>query len=144
MVKVRVSQIPEEDGEPIRVGNSYATGEKPLQAVSTDVKPSGEEEDENGKPQYIKTVISIPDAGIVLSLQDVNSIEKTFKLQSSDYYPDRVTTLYGIVINRAIEPSMRIPKTDIELWYEREEVRDQRYEKMLKALKEAGFKFIEI
>lgn len=142
MVKVRTSQIPEEDGKPVRVDNSYATGEKPLRDVDTDVKPSGEEED--GKPQYIKTAISIPDAGIVLLLQDVNSIEKTFKLQSSDYYPDRVTPLYGIVINRAIEPSMRIPKTDIELWYEREEVRDQRYEKMLKALKEAGFKFIEV
>lgn len=141
MTKVRVSQIPESSGEPIHFSNEYAMEEKPLGEM--EFKAESEDKGEE-KPQYIKTVIHIKDAGVVLSLHDINSIEKTFKIQTSDFYPDKVTQLYGISINRGMEPSMRFPKTNIELWFEKEEVRDQRYDRMMKVLKEAGFKFIEV
>ena len=143
MTKIRLSQIPEESGEPKHISNVSSQQTENF----SDRTPGGIEarnEGDEEKPQYIKTVIHLSDVGVVLSLHDINSIEKTFKIQPSDFYPDRVTQLYGIIINRGMEPSMRFPKTDIELWFEKEEVRDQRYEKMMKALKEAGFKFIEI
>ena len=41
-----------------------------------------------------------------------------------------------------MEPSIRYPRTNIEFWWDKEEIRDQRYKKIMSQLEKAGYKFV--
>lgn len=140
MVKVRTSQIPEESGQPIVVKDV-----KNNNGVSENAETNSRNynDTDNVPNQYIKSMISFPE-GMNISLYSIETIEKDFRVKESNYGSEKVIIEYGIVINKDMEPSMRYPRVDVEIWFESEEVRDQRYDNMLTELKQAGFKFIDV
>lgn len=149
MVKVRTSQIPEENRKPNFVKNKvqkskmenddWLDGDK-----LNDDNSRYNDNDTEKEERYIKSMISFPEEGINMSLFGIETIEKDFRIKESNYGSENVIVQYGIVINKGMEPSMRYPRVNIDVWFDSEEVRDQRYDNMMAKLKQAGFKFIEV
>ena len=98
---------------------------------------SGSNDDDEKSP--VRTVIRLRDFNTTLSIWDIESIDKKERFIE---HP-RARWQFGIVINGGIEPSCRYPKVDIEAWFEREETRDERYERLLETLEEFGFKILD-
>ena len=151
MVKVRMSQIPEESGKPTIIKkkiqhNQTSKNDDWLDddEDTEDNSPRYNVEESDKEERYIKSMISFPQEGINISLFGIETIEKDFRIKESNYGGENVTVQYGIVINKDMEPSMRYPRVNVDVWFDSEEVRDQRYENMLTKLKQAGFKFIDV
>lgn len=151
MTKVRMSQIPEDS--PIIKKTKRTSKKEGWRTIDPDEESSEVDNyfdsidsgsNEEDQKTYFRTMLNIPDAGIVLNAFQVNSIEKTFRLLESNYGGDNVTPQYGIAINRGLVASPSCPKTDIEIWFYKEEIRDQRYDKMLAALDDAGIKLMNV
>lgn len=145
MVKVRTSQIPEESGKPNfvkKIQKSKIEDDDWLDNEEPNVRYNND--DDEKEERYIKSMISFPQEGINISLFGIETIEKDFRIKESNYGGENVTVQYGIVINKDMEPSMRYPRVNVDVWFDSEEVRDQRYENMLTKLKQAGFKFIDV
>lgn len=151
MVKVRTSQIPEESGKPTIIKKKVQHNQTNKNddwldddEDTEDNSPRYNIEESDKEERYIKSMISFPQEGINISLFGVETIEKDFRIKESNYGGENVTVQYGIVINKDMEPSMRYPRVNVDVWFDSEEVRDQRYENMLTKLKQAGFKFIDV
>ena len=151
MVKVRTSQIPEESGKPTIIKkkvqhNQMSKNDDWLDddEDTEDNSPRYNIEESDKEERYIKSMICFPQEGINISLFGIETIEKDFRIKESNYGGENVTVQYGIVINKGMEPSMRYPRVNVDVWFDSEEVRDQRYENMLTKLKQAGFKFIDV
>lgn len=151
MVKVRTSQIPEESGKPTiikkKVQHNQTSKNDDWLDDDEDMEdnsPRYNVEESDKEERYIKSMISFPQEGINISLFGIETIEKDFRIKESNYGGENVTVQYGIVINKDMEPSMRYPRVNVDVWFDSEEVRDQRYENMLTKLKQAGFKFIDV
>jgi hypothetical protein len=111
-----------------------------IEACIASVNPESNEEE---KKIYWKTMINLTDIGLIISVNHIHVVEKTFKLVTSNYN-DTVTHWYGILINGGCIVSPNCPKTDIALWYRSEEFRDQRYSEIIAALDAARVKVIEM
>ena len=146
MVKVRTSQIPEESGKPNFVKNKVQKSKMKDDDWLDSDEPNARYnyDDDEKEERYIKSMISFPEEGINISLFGIETIEKDFRIKESNYGGENVTVQYGIVINKGMEPSMRYPRVNIDVWFDSEEVRDQRYDNMMAKLKQAGFKFIDV
>ena len=105
------------------------------QMVKKRRRTKGESDDDEKK---IRTMIRLEDFDATLSIWAIESIEKKSRFMETP----RPRWQFGIVINAGIEPSMRFPKVDIGAWYEKEEVRDQRYDELLARLETYGFKIL--
>lgn len=104
-----------------------------------------DKEDENDEKSYFKTLIEFPEIGISINPSFIQSVEKSFKLSESDYnFEDEPKCLFGIVINKGITQGVNSPKSDFEIWFESEEIRDQRYNKLMTKLDEIGIKIVQI
>lgn len=155
MVKVRTSQIPEEDGKPIKVrkkqkaiGDTDLTDDEieTLIDKSLEQKPnatikSRDDETDDDEEQVRKYVVHFPDFGITMSLFGIESIDKDMRFVDNLNHP---RWQYGITINKGIEPSQRFPIVDKSVWFEKEEVRDKRYDDIITSLVELGFKVITV
>lgn len=147
-MKVRESQIPEDNGKPQRIAKDANGGWRRINPDEVDDEVEkyfdniGEGEETEEKV-YWKTMFNFSEIGLTLSVNHIQSIEKTFEYRVSDY-TDKEQLRYGIAINRGIPPTPSCPKTDINIWYNREETRDHRYTELMKALEEARVKVIEI
>lgn len=142
-MKVRMSQIPEDNGKP----QNFRTKIKPNRPnpVEDDDDENMFEENEEEKKRIYKIMIHLPEVGLSINIFGIESIEKVFQVVESNYGNEDVTKCqYGIVINKDIEPSIRFPKNDIYLWFNSEEVRDKRYDKIIEFLSENGIKFIVV
>lgn len=99
-------------------------------------------ENQEDKKQRLlfKTMINFVDEGIVISAADLHSMEKEQK------FVERPTPHfeYGIIINKGVQQSQFAKRTDVELWYVKEEVRDRHYDKMLETLTQEGINVINI
>lgn len=151
MVKVRTSQIPGENGKPTIIKKKIQHNQTNKNDDWLDDDDDAEDkspryniEESDKEERYIKSMISFPQEGINISLFGIETIEKDFRIKESNYGGENVTVQYGIVINKDMEPSMRYPRVNVDVWFDSEEVRDQRYENMLTKLKQAGFKFIDV
>lgn len=150
MVKVRTTQIPEESGKPTIIKKKVQRNQTSKNDDWLDDDEPNEDNDRynnddiDKEKRYIKSMISFPQEGINISLFGIETIEKDFRIKESNYGGENVTVQYGIVINKDMEPSMRYPRVNVDVWFDSEEVRDQRYENMLTKLKQAGFKFINV
>lgn len=87
-----------------------------------------------------RTVVSFRDEGIIMSVYDLHTIEKDMRFVE---HP-KAHWEWGIVINKGLEPSQFVRKTDVAMWYQSEAVRDQRYDKMLSTLATEGLTIVEI
>ena len=50
----------------------------------------------------------------------------------------------GITINKGLEPGQFVRKTDVSLWYSTEELRDEKWEKLMTILESEGLSVINI
>ena len=98
------------------------------------VSRSSDDDDE----KKIRTMIRLEDFDITLSIWAIESIEKKSRFMETP----RPRWQFGIVINAGIEPSMRFPKVDVGAWYEKESLRDQKYDELLARLETYGFKIL--
>jgi hypothetical protein len=160
-MKVKTTQIPEDNGKPL-FSRSKKEGSTttPWRCIDPDDVATDNDDEENevgkffdniiggdgengGKKVYWKTMFNFSEIGLTLSVNHIHSIEKTFEYHVSEY-TDKEQVRYGIAINRGIPPTPSCPKTDIDVWYNREETRDQRYTEIVSALEKANVKIIEI
>ena len=134
MVKVRTSQIPEEDGAPIC--QSSENSQKEDKRTWIDFSQDGEE-------NHFNKMIVI-DNEFIMPVKEIVSVEKTQRIKQSDYNADDIAVQYGLIINKDIKQDTYHPKVNIEFWYSTEDLRDQRFNSMIDVLKDANFKFINI
>ena len=134
MVKVRTSQIPEEDGTPIYQSSENSQGEDKRTWI--DFSQDGEE-------NHFNKMIVI-DNEFIMPVKEIVSVEKTQRIKQSDYNADDIVVQYGLIINKDIKQDTYHPKVNIEFWYSTEDLRDQRFNSMMNVLKDANFKFINI
>lgn len=134
MVKVRTSQIPEEDGAPIH--QSSENSQKGDKRTWIDFSQDGEE-------NHFNKMIVI-DNEFIMPVKEIVSVEKTQRIKQSDYNADDIVVQYGLIINKDIKQDTYHPKVNIEFWYSTEDLRDQRFNSMIDVLKDANFKFINI
>lgn len=141
-MKVRQSQIPEENGKPVKVNrNGHHSGDNQVDNSATLISETSETEDND--ETVVRTMLHIPELGFSISLFGIETIDKTFRVYESINGTGDVKPQYGIVINRDMEKSIRYPRTNVEFWFDSEEVRDKRYDKLFKRLQDAGYKFID-
>lgn len=138
-MKVRESQIPEESGKPQKVTR---------QTNKADTKYFNDEFAEADEPFPVederkrlkKTVINFSEEGIVISAYDLHTIEKDMRFVERP----KAHFEFGIVINKGLEPGQFVKKADIGLWYMTEEVRDEKYKRLLQLLESEGLSIIQV
>lgn len=141
MVKVRVSQIPEESGKPYYPNKKRSKGKPLFEPFYDDEEDLDDEEDEEKvEPEfkYLRTIVNFEDVGISMSLFGIESIEKDMRFLDKP----KAHWEFGIVINKGVPQSMRFPKVDVEVWFNTEEVRDKRWDSIIETLKSEGVKVI--
>ena len=147
-MKVRLSQIEESNGKPMytRKHKGKATKKKPLIG---DIDEEDDEEDsdadfndndDDGKKRLSKTMLHFKDEGITISAWDLHTIETDMRFVEKP----KARWEFGITINKGLNPSQFINKTDLSMWYLSEEVRDDKMTKMLEILKAEGLNVIDI
>lgn len=147
-MKVRLSQIEESNGKPMytRKHKGEATKKKPLIG---DIDEEDDEEDsdndfndndDDGKKRLSKTMLHFKDEGITISAWDLHTIETDMRFVEKP----KAHWEFGITINKGLNPSQFINKTDLSMWYLSEEVRDDKMTKMLEILKAEGLNVIDI
>lgn len=144
MVKVRQSQIPEENGKVIKVKNTTqrketVSDDEPLNDEFFAVDDRKDDEDLD----IVRTMLHIPELGFSISLFGIETIDKSFRVYESINGTGDVKPQYGIILNKDMEKSIRYPRTNIEFWFDDDKVRDKCYSKIISRLKDAGYRFIE-
>ena len=134
MVKVRTSQIPEEDGA--LICQFSENSQKEDKRTWIDFSQDGEE-------NHFNKMIVI-DNEFIMPVKEIVSVEKTQRIKQSDYNADDIVVQYGLIINKDIKQDTYHPRVNIEFWYSTEDLRDQRFNSMIDVLKDANFKFINI
>ena len=137
-MKVRESQIPESSGKPQRV---RTTKKADTQYFDDDFREADEPfpvEDE--RKRLKKTVINFSEEGIVISAYDLHTIEKDMRFVENP----KAHFEFGIIINKGLEPGQFVKKADIAMWYMTEEVRDEKYERLLQLLESEGLSVIQV
>ena len=134
MVKVRTSQIPEEDGALI-----YQSSENSQKDDKRTWIDFSQDKEEN----HFNKMIVI-DNEFIMPVKEIVSVEKTQRIKQSDYNADDIMVQYGLIINNDIKQDTYHPRVNIEFWYNTEDLRDQRFNSMIDVLKDDNFKFINI
>lgn len=101
--------------------------------------------DEGQEDGYIvRNMLHIPELGFSINLSGIETIDKSFRVFESVNGTGEVKPQFGIVLNKDMEKSMRYPRTNVEFWFNSEEVRDDRYKRIIQRLSCAGYKFWEV
>ena len=141
MMKVRVSQIPEESGKQKFQSRKMKTTVKSAKDYD-DEEDDDTSEDSGGEEQkrLKKTVIHFSDDGIVISAYDLHTIEKDMR------FVEKPTAHweFGITINKGLEQSQFVKKSDVSMWYSTEELRDEKWKKLMTILESEGLSVINI
>lgn len=116
-MKVRQSQIPEDRGK------------------KQDAIPADDEQ-----KRLKKTVINFSEEGIVISAYDLHTIEKDTRFVEKP----KAHWEWGITINKGLEAGQFVKKADISMWYESVEIRDKKYDRLMKILESEGLNIIEV
>ena len=93
-----------------------------------------------GKAKPKKPVFYFKEIGLVIPIWAVITLEKSIDWSKVPKTP----AVYGIVINKGMEPSPSGPVGEKAMWYEKEELRNQRYEEMVRMMNETNFKVITL
>lgn len=146
-MKVRFSQIEESGSKPtfIRKHNGKTRGKKLIGDIDEEEddetsSDSQSEGDDKEKARLSKTMIVFREEGLIISSWDLHTMEKDTRFVEKP----KAHWEYGIAINKGLNPSQFINKTDIFFWYQKEEVRDEKFEKILEILKIEGLNVIDI
>lgn len=140
-MKVRVSQIPETEQKPSKVIRQRATQpDIPSEDnVSIQNKETSDEDDDRF---IVKTMLYIPELGFSISLTGIETIDKSFRVYESINGTGDIKPQWGIILNKDMDKSIRFPRTNIDFWFNSEELRDKIYQKIVNKLNEAGYNFV--
>lgn len=140
-MKVRQSQIPGESGKPQKV---MRTTHKATTENYDDEQPMSEADEpfpvEDERKRLKKTVINFSEEGIVISAYDLHTIEKDMRFVEKP----KAHFEFGITINKGLVPGQFITKTDLSIWYMTEEVRDKKWDRLMKLLESEGLSVIQV
>ena len=145
-MKVRLSQIEESNGKPMytRKHKGKATKKPLIGDIDEDDEEDSDDDfndnDDDGKKRLSKTMLHFKDEGITISAWDLHTIETDMRFVEKP----KAHWEFGITINKGLNPSQFINKTDLSMWYLSEEVRDDKMTKMLEILKAEGLNVIDI
>lgn len=140
-MKVRVSQIPETEQKPSKVIRQRAT--QPDIPSEDNVSIHNEEtSDEDDDRFIVKTMLYIPELGFSISLTGIETIDKSFRVYESINGTGDIKPQWGIILNKDMDKSIRFPRTNIDFWFNSEELRDKIYQKIVNKLNEAGYNFV--
>lgn len=93
-----------------------------------------------GKPKPKKPVFYFQDMGLVIPIWAVLTLEK-----SIDWVQKPTThAIYGIVINRGMEPSQNCPIGEKSMWFEKQEIMEQKFEAIVREMNSTAFKVINV
>ena len=92
------------------------------------------------KPKPKKPVFYFQRIGLVIPIWAVLTLEKDIKWTEKP----KVHPVYGIVINRGMEPSQMCPIGEKAMWYEKEELRDSAYEAIIGEMNRTAFNVITV
>ena len=87
-----------------------------------------------------KPVFYFKEIGLVIPIWAVITLEKSIDWSRVP----KTHAVYGIVINKGMEPSPSCPVGEKAMWYEKEELRNQRYEEMIRMMNKTNFKVITL
>ena len=87
-----------------------------------------------------KPVFYFKEIGLVIPIWAVITLEKSIDWSRVP----KTHAVYGIVINKGTEPSPSCPVGEKAMWSEKEELRNQRYEEMIRMMNETNFKVITL
>ena len=93
-----------------------------------------------GKAKPKKPVFYFKEIGLVIPIWAVITLEKSIDWSKVP----KTHAVSGIVINRGMEPSQSCPVGEKAMWYEKEELRNQRYEEMIRMMNKTNFKVITL
>ena len=85
-------------------------------------------------------MINFQEEGVIISSWDLHTIEKDMRFVEKP----KAHWEFGITINKGLTPNQYITKTDLSMWYNTEEVRDNKWDKLMELLKIEGLNVIEI
>lgn len=135
-MKVKVSQIPENDGKPKYQKKKENSN---YNSKSFDKENYNEEDEEDEKEtKFVTPFIFFEDFDITMSLFDIKTIETDVRFIEKP----RARWQYGITINKGLDKSIYCPVIDKSIWFEKEDTRDRRYKKIMEKIEEIGFKVI--
>lgn len=92
------------------------------------------------KPKPKKPVFYFQRIGLVIPIWAVLTLEKDVKWEEKP----KVHPVYGIVINRGMEPSQMCPIGEKAMWYEKEDLRDSAYEAIIGEMNRTAFNVITV
>lgn len=146
-MKVRLSQIEEGNGKPMytRKHKGKTTKKKPLigdideEEDDDDTNDFNDSEDGERK-RLSKIVLHFKDEGIVISAWDFHTMETDIRFVEKP----KAHWEYGITINKGLNPSQFINKTDLSMWYSTEELRDEKMAYFIEILRGEGLNVIDI
>lgn len=142
-MKVRVSQIPETDEKPSKVIRRRATQPDIPSEDNTPVQRKALDEGEEDDDKFIvKTMLYIPELGFSISLTAIETIDTSFRVYESINGTGDVKPQWGIILNKDMDKSIRFPRTNIDFWFNSEELRDSIYQKIISKLSGAGYNFV--
>lgn len=92
------------------------------------------------KPKPKKPVFYFQDAGLVIPIWAVLTLEKSMMyVEKPKSHP-----MYGIVINRGMEPSQNCPIGEKSMWYEKEETMEAKFKLLISEMNSTAFKVIKV
>ena len=143
-MKVRLSQIEEQGSKPtyVRKHKGSTTKKKPLIGDIDEEEDDDffDDDDEGQKKRLSKVMIDFKGEGVTISAWDLHTIEDDMRFVEKP----KAHWEFGITINKGLNPSQFINKTDLSIWYSSEELRDQKRERLLEILKAEGLNVIEV
>ena len=92
------------------------------------------------KPKPKKPVFYFQDAGLVIPIWAVLTLEKSITWVSKP----TVHPMYGIVINKGMEPSQSCPIGEKSMWYEKEEIMEAKFALLVNEMNSTAFKVIKV
>ncbi len=109
-------------------------------SVSLEALLAAAEEEAEKKPKK-RPYLHFKDFGLVIPFWAIVSVEKNeqFRLRNS-----KTILMYEIVFNRGVESSPNMPFGEHTLSWEREEVRDAKFDALVKTLAEHNYEMNEI
>lgn len=133
MEKIRFAQISEDD-------TKHSSSSENIQGTDTTKEGDFSQNDEEG----ILGKMILIDENFFMPIKQIVSVEKSQRVKQCEWDADNISVQFGMIINKDIRQDAYHPKVNVEFWYNTEELRDQRFNRMIEVLKETKFKFINI
>lgn len=98
------------------------------------------QEGEEEKPRLRKIMLDFEEEGVIISAYDLHTIEKVTRFVERP----RAHWEWGIAINKDMEKSQFVLRTDIYFWYPTERTRNVKWTQIIEMLQSSGLNLINL